>query len=153
MRFSVHLCQRKFLNKHLRFPIHDLHVFVHPPLLSKSYTSCFFHVRTSPVSLRLPSPVPTPVPCHRERSPTGEDVTQKNVPSIITPRLTWEVVLLGLLLVVLRHYGNLVISTERQRHTTPQEPHEKEPFRLDTFHSFFKQHNLKLVPGRTNKSY
>jgi hypothetical protein len=51
MRFSVHLCQRKFCNKHLRFPIHDLHVFVHPPLVSKSYAPCFCHVRTFPVSL------------------------------------------------------------------------------------------------------
>ena len=43
MRSSVHhvshkLWQRKFLNKHLRFPIHDFHPFVHPPLVSKSYT-------------------------------------------------------------------------------------------------------------------
>jgi hypothetical protein len=42
MRSSVHhvshkLWQRKFLNKHLRFPIHDFHPFVHPPLVSKSY--------------------------------------------------------------------------------------------------------------------
>jgi hypothetical protein len=51
MRISVHLCQRKFLNKHLRFSIHDLHVFVHPPLVSKSYAPCFCHVRTFPVSL------------------------------------------------------------------------------------------------------
>ena len=56
MRISVHLCQRKFLNKHLRFPIHDLHVFVHPPLVSKSYAPCFCHVRTFPVSLVM-SPV------------------------------------------------------------------------------------------------
>jgi hypothetical protein len=45
------LCQRKFLNKHLRFPIHDLHVFVHPPLVVKSYAPRFCHVRTFPVSL------------------------------------------------------------------------------------------------------
>jgi hypothetical protein len=51
MRISVHLCQRKFLNKHLRFSIHDLHVFVHPPLVSKNYVPCFCHVRTFPVSL------------------------------------------------------------------------------------------------------
>jgi hypothetical protein len=52
MRSSVHLCQRKFFNKHLHFPIHDLHVFVHP-LVSKSYTPCFCHVRTFPVSLGM----------------------------------------------------------------------------------------------------
>ena len=56
MRFSVHLCHRKFLNKHLRFPIHDLHVFVHPPLVSKSYAPCFCHVRTFPVSLNESKP-------------------------------------------------------------------------------------------------
>ena len=56
MRISVHLCQRKFFNKHLRFSIHDLHVFVHPPLVSKSYAPCFCHVRTSPVLLVM-SPV------------------------------------------------------------------------------------------------
>ncbi len=52
MRSSVHLCQRKFFNKHLRFPLHDLHVFVRPPLVSKIYEPCFCHVRTSPVSLK-----------------------------------------------------------------------------------------------------
>jgi hypothetical protein len=45
--------KRKFLNKHLHFPIHDLHVFVHPPLVSKNYAPCYYHVRTFPVSLYL----------------------------------------------------------------------------------------------------
>ena len=56
MRISVHLCQRKFLNKHLRFSIHDFHVFVHPPLVVKSYAPRFCHVWTFPVSLVM-SPV------------------------------------------------------------------------------------------------
>ncbi len=51
MRFSVHLCQRKFLNKHLRFSIHVSHDLFIPTLVSKNYASCFCHVRTSPVSL------------------------------------------------------------------------------------------------------
>jgi hypothetical protein len=64
MRFSVHLCHRKFLNKHLHFPIHDLHVFVHPPLVSKSYAPCFCHVRTFPVSLQDLNPRPCAVNDH-----------------------------------------------------------------------------------------
>jgi hypothetical protein len=56
MRFSVHLCQRKFLNKHLRFSIHVSHALFIPPLVSKSYAPCFYHVRTFPVSLVM-SPV------------------------------------------------------------------------------------------------
>jgi hypothetical protein len=56
MRFSVHLCQRKFLNKHLRFAIHVSHALFIPPLASKTYDPCFCHVRTSPVSLVM-SPV------------------------------------------------------------------------------------------------
>jgi hypothetical protein len=41
MRFSVHLCQRKFHNKHLRFSIHVSHALFIPPLVLKSYASCF----------------------------------------------------------------------------------------------------------------
>jgi hypothetical protein len=55
MRFSVHLCQRKFLNKHLRFSIHVLHTSFIPPLVAKSYAPRFCHVRTSPVSLVQPN--------------------------------------------------------------------------------------------------
>jgi hypothetical protein len=51
MRFSVHLCQRKFLNKHLRFSIHVSHALFVPPLVSKSYAPRFCHVRTFPVQL------------------------------------------------------------------------------------------------------
>jgi hypothetical protein len=56
MRFSVHLCQRKFLNKHLRFSIHVSHVSFIPPLVEKSYVPCICHVRTFPVLLVM-SPV------------------------------------------------------------------------------------------------
>ncbi len=52
MRFSVHLCQRRFLNEHSSISHHVFHAFVHPPLVSKSYAPRFCHVRTSPVSLR-----------------------------------------------------------------------------------------------------
>ncbi len=52
MRFSVHLCQRKFLNKHLRFSHHVFHVLFIPPLVSKSYVPCFCHVRIFPVLLK-----------------------------------------------------------------------------------------------------
>jgi hypothetical protein len=51
MRISVHSCQRKFLNKHLRFSIHVLHAWFIPTLVSKSYVSCIFYVRTFPVLL------------------------------------------------------------------------------------------------------
>jgi hypothetical protein len=51
MRISVHLCQRKFLNKHLRFSIHVTHVSFIPPLVVKSYTPCIYYARTSPVLL------------------------------------------------------------------------------------------------------
>ncbi len=51
MRFSVHLCQRKTLDKHLRFSIHVSHASFIPPLVSKIYAPSFCHVRTSPVSL------------------------------------------------------------------------------------------------------
>jgi hypothetical protein len=51
MRFSVHLCQRKFLNKHLRFSIHVSHALFIPPLVSKSYAPRFCHVRTFQVQL------------------------------------------------------------------------------------------------------
>jgi hypothetical protein len=57
MRFSVHLCQRKFLNKHLRFSIHVLHASFIPPLVAKSYAPCICHARTFPVLLVM-SPVP-----------------------------------------------------------------------------------------------
>ena len=56
MRISVHLCQRKFLNKHLRFPIHVLHVSFTPPLVAKSYAPCICYARTFPVLLVM-SPV------------------------------------------------------------------------------------------------
>jgi hypothetical protein len=56
MRFSVHLCQRKFLNKHLRFSIHVSHALFIPTLVSKIYAPRFCHVRTSQVSLVM-SPV------------------------------------------------------------------------------------------------
>jgi hypothetical protein len=37
MRFPVHLCQRKFLNKHLRFSIHVSHASFIPTLVSMNY--------------------------------------------------------------------------------------------------------------------
>ena len=46
MRFSVHLCQRKFLNKHLRFSIHVLHASFIPPLVAKRYAPCICHDKT-----------------------------------------------------------------------------------------------------------
>jgi hypothetical protein len=58
MRFSVHLCQRKFLNKHLRFSIHVSHISFIPPLVVKSYAPCFCHTKTFPVLLVM-SPVHT----------------------------------------------------------------------------------------------
>jgi hypothetical protein len=58
MRFSVHLCQRKFLNKHLRFSIHVSHVSFIPPLVVKSYVPCISYTRTFPV-LVVMSPVHT----------------------------------------------------------------------------------------------
>jgi hypothetical protein len=58
IRFSVHLYQRKFLNKHLYFSIHVSHISFIPPLVSKSYAPCFCQVRTSPVLLVM-SPVHT----------------------------------------------------------------------------------------------
>jgi hypothetical protein len=51
MRFSVHLCQRKFLNTKLRFSIHVSHPSFFPSLVSKSYVSCFCHDRSFPVLL------------------------------------------------------------------------------------------------------
>jgi len=57
MRFSVHLCQRKFLNKHLRFFIHVSHASFIPPLVAKSYAPCICHARTFPVLLKLPYPL------------------------------------------------------------------------------------------------
>jgi hypothetical protein len=87
MRFSVHLCHRKFLNKHLRFPIHDLHVFVHPPLVSKEYATCFCHVRTSPVSLLYSF---TTFPCRlivRIPHPWGRLIYVGCVPWTISPLL------------------------------------------------------------------
>jgi hypothetical protein len=56
MRISVHLCQRKFLNKHLRFSIHVSHASFIPPLVTKSYAPCICHARTFPVLLVM-SPV------------------------------------------------------------------------------------------------
>jgi hypothetical protein len=56
MRFSVYLCQRKSCNKHLCFSIYVLHASYIPPLVVKSYASCFYNFRTSPVSLVM-SPV------------------------------------------------------------------------------------------------
>jgi hypothetical protein len=53
MRFSVHLCQRKFLNKHLRHLHHVSHVSFIPPLVTKSFAPCLCHVRTFPVQLYL----------------------------------------------------------------------------------------------------
>jgi hypothetical protein len=43
MRFSVHLCQRKFLNKHLRFCIHISHASFIPPVVAKNYVTCICH--------------------------------------------------------------------------------------------------------------
>jgi hypothetical protein len=51
MRFSVHLCQSKFLHKYLRFSIHASHVSFIPPLVVKNYVPCICHVRTFPVLL------------------------------------------------------------------------------------------------------
>ncbi len=51
MRISVHLCQRKFLNKHLHFSIHVSHTSFIPFLVAKSYAPCICHVRTFPVLL------------------------------------------------------------------------------------------------------
>ncbi len=45
MRSSVHLCQRKFLHKHLRFSIHVSHVSFIPSLVAKSYAPRFCHAR------------------------------------------------------------------------------------------------------------
>ncbi len=56
MRFSVHLCQRKFLNKHLRHFHHVAHISFIPALVTKIYVPSFCNVRTSPVS-----PVMSPV--------------------------------------------------------------------------------------------
>jgi hypothetical protein len=53
MRFSVHLCQRKFLNKHLRFSIHVSHASFIPTLVAKNYAPCICHARTFPVSLHV----------------------------------------------------------------------------------------------------
>jgi hypothetical protein len=41
MRFSVHLCQRKFLNKHLRHFHHVSHVSLISPLVTKRYAPSF----------------------------------------------------------------------------------------------------------------
>jgi hypothetical protein len=51
MRISVHLCQRKFLKKHLRFSMHVSHVSFIPPLVVKRYVPYICHVRTFPVLL------------------------------------------------------------------------------------------------------
>jgi hypothetical protein len=56
MRSPVHLCQRKFLNRHLRFSIHVSHASFIPTLVAKRYAACFFHTRTFPVVLGM-SPV------------------------------------------------------------------------------------------------
>jgi hypothetical protein len=57
MRFSVHLCQRKFLHKHLRHSHHVSHVSFILPLVSKIYAPRFCHIRTSPASVSYPYPI------------------------------------------------------------------------------------------------
>ncbi len=49
-RFSVHLCQRKFVNKPLRHSHHVSHPLFISPLVSKICVPCICHVGTSLVS-------------------------------------------------------------------------------------------------------